>query len=63
MKRKLQALAALGGASAMSAHAAIPANVSTALGDALTDAGGVAALALIIVVAIAAFKYMKSAVR
>jgi len=61
MKRKLVALAAL--ASPIAAHAAIPANVTTALGDALTDATGVAALALIIVVGIAAFKYMRSAVR
>lgn len=46
-----------------SAFAAVPANVSTALGDALADATTVAGLALIIVVAVAAFKYMKSAVR
>lgn len=50
-------------ASPLSAFAAIPANVTTALGDALTDATGVAALALIIVVSVAAFKYMKGAVR
>lgn len=63
MKRKLQALAALAAATAMPAMAAVPANVTTALGDALTDATTVAGLALIIVVAVAAFKYMKSAVR
>lgn len=63
MKRKLQALAALAAVSSANAFAAVPANVSTALGDALTDATTVAGLALIIVVAVAAFKYMKSAVR
>jgi small basic protein len=60
MKRYLS-LAVL--AAPASAFAAVPANVSTALGDALTDATTVAGLALIIVVAVAAFKYMKSAVR
>lgn len=45
-----------------SAFAAVPANVSTALGEALTDATTVAGLALIIVVGIAAFRYMRRAV-
>ncbi|MCP5279670.1 MAG: hypothetical protein H6935_15155 [Thiobacillus sp.] len=63
MKRKLQLLAALAAANSVNAFAAVPANVSTALGDALTDATTVAGLALIIVVGVAAFKYMKSAVR
>lgn len=60
MKRYLS-LAVL--AAPASAFAAVPANVSTALGDALADASTVAGLALIIVVAVAAFKYMKSAVK
>ena len=46
-----------------SAFAAVPTEVTTALGDAKADAVAVAALAIVIVVAIAAFKYMKSAVR
>lgn len=45
----------------MSAFAAVPTEVTTALTDAKTDALAVAALALIIVIAIAAFKYMKRA--
>jgi hypothetical protein len=44
------------------AFAAVPANVTTALGEGLTDAGAVAALALIIVVSIAVFKYMRRAI-
>jgi len=44
------------------AHAAIPANVQTALDTGLVDAGAVAALGLIIVVAIAVFKYMRKGV-
>lgn len=60
MKRYLS-LAVL--AAPASAFAAVPANVSTALGDALADASTVAGLALIIVVAVAAFKYMKGAVK
>lgn len=44
------------------AHAAVPSNVSTALTDGLADASAVAALGLIIVVAIAVFKYMRRGV-
>ena len=71
MKAKLQSLALLAkrhGPVGMlvlvpsSAFAAVPANVTTALGDALTDATTVAGLALIIVVGIAAFRYMRRAV-
>jgi hypothetical protein len=52
---------AAGGAALVTgaAHAAIPTNVSDALSTGLTDATGVAALALIIVVGIAVFKYMR----
>jgi len=46
----------------LAAFAAVPANVSTALGDGLADAGTVAGLALIIVISIAVFKYMRRAV-
>lgn len=44
------------------AHAAVPANVTTAMGDGLTDATAVAALGLIIVVGVAVFKYMRRGV-
>lgn len=45
-----------------SAFAAVPTEVSTALGDAKTDAVAVAGLALVIVIGIAAIKYMRRAV-
>jgi len=44
-----------------SVHAAVPAAVSTALSDGLTDATTVAGAALIIVVGVAVFKYMRRA--
>lgn len=44
------------------ALAAVPADVSTAMADAKTDSLVVAGLALVVVIAIAAFKYMKRAV-
>lgn len=46
----------------LSAFAAVPTEVSTALTDAKADALTVAGLALVIVIAIAAFKYMKRGV-
>lgn len=52
----------LTGLVAVPAFAAVPENVSTALATGLTDAGTVAAAALIIVVAIAVFKYMRRAI-
>lgn len=58
---KKTAAAALS-AFAINSYAAVPANVSTALSDGLTDASAVAALGLIIVVAIAVFKYMRRGV-
>jgi len=42
--------------------AAVPADVTTAMTDAKADSLAVAGLALIIIIAIAAFKYMKKAV-
>lgn len=42
--------------------AAVPENVSTGLTTAATDAGAVAGLALLIVIGIAAFKYMRRGV-
>lgn len=44
------------------ALAAVPADVTTALEDAKTDAVAVAGLALVIVIGIAAIKYMRRAV-
>ena len=44
-----------------SASAAIPAGVSTALGDAASDAGSIGGLALVAVVAAVAFKYARRA--
>lgn len=41
------------------AFAAVPAEITTALGDAKTDALAVAALALVLIVAVIAFKYMR----
>lgn len=43
------------------AQAAVPASVTTALGDAATDSATVAGLALAVVVGIAAFRYMRRA--
>lgn len=45
-----------------SAMAAVPTDVTTALGDAKTDSLTVAGLALVVIIAIAAFKYMRKAV-
>lgn len=46
----------------LSAFAAVPVEVSTAMADGKADAMTVAGLGLIIVIAIAAFKYMKRGV-
>lgn len=43
------------------AHAAVPAEVTASLTGGLADATAVAALALIIVVGVAVFKYMRRA--
>lgn len=45
-----------------SVFAAVPADVTTALADAKTDAVQVAGLVIAIVVAVAAFKFMKRAI-
>lgn len=62
MNKRFATAAVLSAGSIGSAFAAVPANVSTALSDGLTDASAVAALGLIIVVAIAVFKYMRRGV-
>lgn len=46
----------------LSAMAAVPTEVTTALTDAKTDALAVAGLSLVIIIAIAAFKYMRRGV-
>lgn len=46
----------------LSAFAAVPTEVSTALTDAKADALTVAGLALVVVIAIASFKYMRRGV-
>jgi hypothetical protein len=45
-----------------SASAAVPESVTTALGDAATDGASVAGLVLVVIVGIAAFKYMQRAI-
>lgn len=42
-----------------SAHAAVPANVTTAMTDGATDAAAVAALGLLVVLGVAVVKYMR----
>lgn len=49
-------------ASAGSAMAAVPTEVNTALTDGKTDALAVAALALVIIIGVAVFKYIRKAV-
>ncbi|WP_265919175.1 major capsid protein [Cupriavidus nantongensis] len=58
-KQKLQALAALAGVAAGNAMAAVPTEVTTALGDAKTDGVTVATAVLVAIVAIFAFKLMR----
>ncbi|WAR42980.1 major capsid protein [Methylomonas rapida] len=59
LNKKIAAGTALVSASIGSAFAAVPADVSTALEDAKTDASTVAGLFLIAIIAIAAFKLMQ----
>lgn len=59
MKKKLAYLASLSALLATQAQAAVPVAVTTALGDAATDGAAVAGLALIAVVTVVAFKYMR----
>jgi hypothetical protein len=62
MFKKLAAVAAFTAGAAGSAMATVPTEVSTALTDAKADALTVAGLALVVVIAIAAFKYMRRGV-
>jgi|GEM_PF-3272215 len=45
----------------MQAYAAVPTEITTALGDAKADVASVATLALIVLVALAAIRYMRRA--
>lgn len=64
MKSKKALFAALAGLSAVSGSvmAAVPTEVTTALTEGKADALTVAAAALVIIIAIAAFKYMRRGV-
>ncbi len=56
---KLGAAGALASLAISNAMAAVPADVTTALGDAKTDGVSVATLVLVAVIAIFAFKFMR----
>lgn len=62
---KLKALYAAAAVSATAvavpAHAALPDGVTTAIGDAQTDGVALAGLVLAVIIAIAAFKYIRRA--
>ena len=60
--KKLIALPVVALGSIGSAFAEVPADVTTALTEAKSDALVVAGLALVVVIAIAAFKYMRRGV-
>lgn len=59
--RNIGASAALGALAVQSAHAALPTEVTTALDDAKVDGVAVAGIVLTIIIAIAAFKYVRRA--
>lgn len=59
MKSKLLALAALGASSIGSVYAAVPADVTTALGDMKTDGLTIAGVVLVATIAVFAFKFMR----
>ena len=63
LRQKLSGVAALVLVPMGSAFAAIPTEVSTELATAKTDAVGVAGLVIVIVVAIAAFLFMRRAIK
>lgn len=58
-KSKTAAVLALAAAGATSAQAAVPADVTTALGDMKADALAVAGLVLVAIIAVVAFKFMR----
>ena len=58
--RRIAQAAGLGGlALASQVHAAVPSEVTTALGDMKTDALTVAGLVLVAIIAVVAFKFMR----
>lgn len=63
LKQWVSGAVATVGAVALPVYAEVPAAVSTALGDAKTDAVSVAGTVIGIIVAIAAFLYMRKAIR
>jgi hypothetical protein len=61
LRRSLGAVAATGLLAVQQAHAALPTEAETALSDAMTDGVKVAGIVLGIIIAIAAFKYIRRA--
>jgi len=61
LRRSLGATAAVGLLAMQQAHAALPAGVTTALADAQVDGVEVAGIVLTVIIAIAAFKYIRRA--
>ena len=61
LRRSLGATAAVGLLAMQQAHAALPAGVTTALTDAQTDGVEIAGIVLGVIIAIAAFKYLRRA--
>lgn len=59
MFKKIAAVSALVGLSAGSAMAAVPTEVTTALGDMKTDALVVAGVVLVAIIAVAAIKFIR----
>lgn len=61
LRRSLGASAAVGLLAMQQAHAALPTGVTTALTDAQTDGVEVAGIVLGVIIAIAAFKFIRRA--
>ncbi|MBZ9666740.1 major capsid protein [Pseudomonas sp. LMG 31766] len=61
LRRSLGATAAVGLLAMQQAHAALPAGVTTALTDAQVDGVEVAGIVLGVIIAIAAFKFIRRA--
>ncbi|UYP32400.1 major capsid protein [Pseudomonas sp. Z8(2022)] len=61
LRRSLGASAAVGLLAVQQAHAALPSGVTTALTDAQTDGVEVAGIVLGVIIAIAAFKFIRRA--
>ncbi|MFG0584147.1 major capsid protein [Pseudomonas sp. zjy_9] len=61
LRRSLGAAAAVGVLTAQQAYAALPTEVSTELGTAKTDVVELGGLVLVVLIAAAAFKYMRRA--